>query len=181
MFRELVKEISGLRVSRPVVAVTGPGGAGKTTLGRRLKKHFGERCVHIDFDDYMISRREKRERGITGYHPEATRLDIASRDIKELKAGRSIFKPRYDFLSGEILSSEKVDAAWITVITGVSVLYDSVRELVDYSVYLDMSLEEQLRVRMKRDVHERGYTSASVLRNFEELQKEMKWLEDVKY
>jgi len=147
-----------------VVGIPGVGGAGKTTMGKKLVRHFGaDRCIAIDLDEYIMPRPEKLERGLTGYNPAANRMDQLREHVLELKNEIPVLKPVYDFRTGTFPTSERVDPKNIVVLAGVIALYDEVRDLVDVSMFLDASEEVQVNTRMKRDTAERGYSRQQIL------------------
>ena len=156
-----------------VVAISGPGGAGKTTLGKNLESHFGSRvCIAIDLDDYILPRIVKLEKGLMGYDPRLSRLADIRRDVLELLDSRPIFKSVYDPNTGTHPTKEKIDPRQIVVLAGGSALHDEVRDLADVTVFLDASEEVQLKTRLKRDTKVRGYTPEQVMANMGPLMKD---------
>lgn len=60
------------------IGITGAGGAGKTTLANNLVTYFGKDiALAVDLDDYLIPRDERGRLGLTGYQPEANKLNLA--------------------------------------------------------------------------------------------------------
>ena len=84
--------------------------------------------------------------------------------IKALKEGNSIDKPIYNHETGEIDPPERVNPNRIVVIEGLHPLYDErVRDLIDFSVYLDISDEVKIAWKIQRDMAERGHRYEDVL------------------
>ena len=149
-----------------LIGVAGDSGCGKSTFLRRIKDVFGEELVTvICLDDYhSLDRKQRKETGITALDPRANNFDLMYEQIKALKNLESIDKPIYNHETGMIDPPEKVQPNHIVVIEGLHPLYDErVRELIDFSVYLDISDEVKISWKIKRDMAERGHRYEDVL------------------
>src|SRR5687768_5079794 len=84
-----------------VIGVAGGSGSGKTTVVRRIVDSLGsEHVTLLDHDRYYRDRNELRleERAALNYdHPDSLETDLLVRHVRELKGGRSVEVPRYDF------------------------------------------------------------------------------------
>lgn len=174
VLRRIVWAIHQLNLTRPaVIAVGGPAGAGKTTLAEHLQKMLGkDQSVMIDLDDYQFSRIEKREMGVSGHHPKGTKVDAVRWDLRELIQERLIEKPRYDFATGDIIAGGIVAPQKHIIMCGVAAMFDGVQQLADISVFLDIDDDLLLRIKLDRDVNERGYSPERVVEYFDELQRD---------
>jgi len=149
-----------------LIGVAGDSGCGKSTFLRRITDVFGEDFVTvICLDDYhSLDRKQRKETGITALDPRANNFDLMYEQIKALKSGESIDKPIYNHETGMIDPPEKIHPNHIVVIEGLHPLYDErVRELIDFSVYLDISDEVKIAWKIKRDMSERGHRYEDVL------------------
>ncbi len=149
-----------------LIGVAGDSGCGKSTFLRRITDVFGEDFVTvICLDDYhSLDRKQRKETGITALDPRANNFDLMYEQIKALKSGESIDKPIYNHETGEIDPPEKIHPNHIVVIEGLHPLFDErVRELLDFSVYLDISDEVKIAWKIKRDMSERGHRYEDVL------------------
>ncbi|MFM7471554.1 MAG: phosphoribulokinase [Nodosilinea sp.] len=157
-------------ISKPdrvvLIGVAGDSGCGKSTFLRRLSDLFGaELMTVICLDDYhSLDRKQRKEAGVTALNPQANNFDLMYEQIKSLKEGNSINKPIYNHETGEIDPPERVDPNRIVVIEGLHPLYDErVRDLLDFSVYLDISDEVKIAWKIQRDMAERGHRYEDVL------------------
>ncbi len=157
-------------ISKPdrvvLIGVAGDSGCGKSTFLRRLSDLFGaELMTVICLDDYhSLDRKQRKEAGVTALNPKANNFDLMYEQIKALKEGNSINKPIYNHETGEIDPPERVDPNRIIVIEGLHPLYDErVRQLLDFSVYLDISDEVKIAWKIQRDMAERGHRYEDVL------------------
>src|SRR5512144_1658280 len=84
-----------------VIGVAGGSGSGKTTVVRRIVESLGEDQVTIlEHDRYYRDRSDLRleERAALNYdHPDSLETDLLVRHVEELKAGRGVELPTYDF------------------------------------------------------------------------------------
>jgi len=84
-----------------IIGIAGGLGSGKTTLAYRLKERFGEDEVRLISHDSYYKRHDElpfAERCKLNYdHPDAFDNDLLIQHLKELKAGRAIDCPVYDY------------------------------------------------------------------------------------
>jgi phosphoribulokinase len=149
-----------------LIGVAGDSGCGKSTFLRRLTDLFGEDFVTvICLDDYhCLDRKQRKETGITALDPRANNFDLMYEQMKALKEGRGIDKPIYNHETGLLDPPEWVEPNHVIVIEGLHPLYDErVRDLLDFSVYLDISDEVKIAWKIQRDMAERGHRYEDVL------------------
>jgi phosphoribulokinase len=149
-----------------LIGVAGDSGCGKSTFLRRLTDLFGEEFMTvICLDDYhSLDRKQRKEKGVTALNPKANNFDLMYEQIKALKNGQAIDKPIYNHETGCIDPPERILPNKVIVIEGLHPLYDErVRELVDFSVYLDISDEVKINWKIQRDMAERGHTYDDVI------------------
>lgn len=149
-----------------LIGVAGDSGCGKSTFLGRLTDLFGEEFMTvICLDDYhSLDRKGRKEKGVTALNPKANNFDLMYEQIKALKEGHGIDKPIYNHETGELDPPERVEPNKVIVIEGLHPLYDDrVRDLLDFSVYLDISDEVKINWKIQRDMEERGHTYEDVL------------------
>ncbi|MDX1977889.1 MAG: phosphoribulokinase [Pseudanabaenaceae cyanobacterium bins.68] len=149
-----------------LIGVAGDSGCGKSTFLRRLEDLFGEEFMTvICLDDYhSLDRKQRKQTGITALDPRANNFDLMYEQMKALKSGQSIMKPIYNHETGEIDPPEEIKPNHVIVIEGLHPLYDPrVRELVDFSVYLDLDDQIKAAWKIQRDMAERGHSLADVM------------------
>lgn len=149
-----------------LIGVAGDSGCGKSTFLRRLADLFGEDFMTvICLDDYhSLDRYQRKKVGVTALNPKANNFDLMYEQIKALKDGKAIDKPIYNHETGLIDPPERIDPNHVIVIEGLHPLFDErVRELLDFSVYLDISDEVKIAWKIQRDMAERGHRYEDVL------------------
>ena len=103
-----------------IIGIAGGSGSGKTTLAYRLKERFGEDEVRLISHDSYYKRHDElpfAERCKLNYdHPDAFDNDLLIQHLKELKAGRAIDCPVYDYAnhnrSSEVQPSLPPSSSW---------------------------------------------------------------------
>lgn len=144
-----------------IIGIAGGSGSGKSTFTNRLRQYFGDDVVVIYHDNYY-----RRQDGIpfeqrvkVNYdHPDSLETDLLVEHLKELKAGKTIECPVYDY-SQHNRSSEiiRIEPRPIILVEGILLLADErIRNLLDIKVYVEADADERILRRIVRDVEERG-------------------------
>jgi uridine kinase len=162
-----------------VIGVAGGSGSGKTTVVRRIIDSLGpEQVAVLDHDRYYRDRNDLRleERAALNYdHPDSLETDLMVRHLHELKSGRSVEVPRYDFARFARLSDrETVAPRRALIVEGILVFTDKpLRELMDIKVFVDTDADTRFIRRLIRDVADRGRTMESVIEQYQATVKPM--------
>ena len=159
-----------------VVGICGGTGSGKTTLAKALVKAAGDACVLISYDSYYRAHHELslHERTLLDYDcPEAFEPELLATHLSELKEGRSVRVPIYDFsIYDRTDAFEVVNPAPIVVVEGIMVLAEPcLREQLDVKVFVDVDADVRVMRRAARDVEERGRSIQSVVAQYLETVK----------
>jgi uridine kinase len=156
-----------------VVGVAGGTGSGKTTVVQRLLTTIGaDRVALLEQDSYYrdAGPLSPAERAALNYdHPDAIDEPLLAAHVRELKAGRRVEAPRYDFVQhARMAETRRVEPRPCVVVEGILVLAsEPVRELLDLRLFVDTDADVRLVRRLRRDVQERGRTVESVLAQWE--------------
>ena len=152
-----------------IIGIGGGTGSGKTTVAREVRKHFPEQSVVIlHHDSYYVDRSDlppaSRE-NINYDHPDSFDNELLLFHLNELRAGRAVEKPIYDF---ETHTRRKetitVRPARIILLEGIMVLAeDALRESMDIKLYVDTDADERFIRRLRRDIADRGRTVDQVI------------------
>lgn len=107
-----------------IIGIAGGSGSGKTTLSLRLKERFGEDEVRLISHDSYYKRHDElpfEERCKLNYdHPDAFDNALLIYHLQELKAGRAIDCPVYDY-SNHNRSNEvqHIEPAPVLIVEGI--------------------------------------------------------------
>ncbi|MEY4635124.1 MAG: Uridine kinase [Acidobacteriota bacterium] len=162
-----------------VIGVAGGSGSGKTTVVRRIVDSLGpDQVTLLDHDRYYRDRNDLRleERAALNYdHPDALETDLMVRHVRELKAGRAVEVPQYDFTRHARLSETNgFQPRRALIVEGILVFTDAaLRDLMDIKVFVDTDSDTRFIRRLRRDVAERGRTMESVIDQYQSTVKPM--------
>lgn len=154
-----------------VIGIAGGTGSGKTTIAKKLYQIFKKQAVILPHDFYYKSHPEMsiEERSRQNYdHPDALDTDLLVEHIKQLKEGKSIMHPTYDFAHHQRNEEwQHMDSADIIIVEGI-LLFSSPElcDLCDIKLFVDTDADVRFIRRLKRDVNERGRTMESVMKQY---------------
>jgi uridine kinase len=158
--------------NRLVIGVAGGSGSGKTTVVRRMVEALGPDSVSIlDHDRYYRDRLDLRleDRAALNWdHPDSLETDLMVRHVAELKAGRPVEAPLYDFARYvRRTATETVSPRRAIIVEGILIFADAaLRAQMDIKVFVDTDDDARFIRRLQRDVAERGRTMDSVIEQY---------------
>lgn len=161
-----------------VIGIAGGSGSGKTTLMKNIITIFGEEVTVISHDNYYKRHDEMTydERCLLNYdEPAAFDTDLLVSQLTELKQGREIDCPVYDFTVHN-RSSETIHIVprKVIIVEGILIFENEpLRELMDIRIFVDTDADIRLCRRVKRDVKKRGRSLESVLTQYQTTVKPM--------
>ena len=162
-----------------MIGVAGGSGSGKTTVVRRIVESLGsDQVTVLDHDRYYRDRNDLRleERAALNYdHPDALETDLMVRHVHELKAGRPVAVPAYDFTRhARLTTTDTAQPRRALIVEGILVFVDpALRALMDIKVFVDTDDDTRFIRRLQRDVAERGRTMESVIDQYQSTVKPM--------
>jgi len=154
--------------------ICGGSGAGKTTLAIQLIQRLGdERVSVLSFDAYYrdLSHITMEERKQVNYdHPDSLDNELFAAHLTELRAGRSVDVPEYDFSTHTRTGgATRVEARDVVIVEGILLFsFPGIHDLLDHAVFIDVPERIRLERRIRRDVAERGRDADDVRRQFAE-------------
>lgn len=151
-----------------IIGIAGGSGSGKTTLAKHISDHFADRISILRHDDYYKCQDHLSmdERIKTNYdHPHAFDTDLLIYHLDELRAGRNICSPTYDYSNHtRAAATREVLANKVVLLEGILILENpALRDRLDMKIYVDTDADERILRRLLRDVKERGRTLDSVI------------------
>lgn len=161
-------------MDRPfLLGVAGGTGSGKTTVARRVLGAVGEtRLALLEMDAYYRDVEWGTDADLLHHnfdHPSSLDFELLTRHLGQLRSGRAVEAPIYDFKSHrrtERTRTIRPDA--VIIVEGILVLVDpAVRDLLDFKIYVDTDADVRLIRRLRRDIEERGRAVEDVLRQYE--------------
>jgi uridine kinase len=152
-----------------VIGVAGGSGSGKTTVVRQIVDSLGsDQVIVLEHDRYYRDRNDLRleERAALNYdHPDSLETDLLVGHLHELRAGRSVQLPVYDFARfARQAACETASPRRAIIVEGILIFTDAeLRGLMDVKVFVDTDADTRFIRRLQRDLSERGRTVQSVI------------------
>merc|ERR1712032_1015178 len=175
-----------------IIGVAADSGCGKSTFMRRLTNIFGGDVVGplgggfeagswetntlvsdlttvICLDDYHLNDRGGRKvTGRTALDPLENNFDLMFEQVEAVKEGKTVEKPIYNHVNGTLDTPEKIEPTPIIIFEGLHPMHDDrVRDLLDFTLYLDISDEVKLNWKIQRGMEERGHSLESIMASIE--------------
>jgi uridine kinase len=155
-----------------VIGIAGGTGSGKTTVTNKILESLDrERVVVIQHDSYY--RDISTYRGMTPDkinfdHPDSLETELLVRHLQELREGKSIDQPIYNFTTHQRLKeTRRVESREIIIVDGILIFVEKrLRDLMDIKIFLDEDADERLIRRIRRDILERGRSVDSVMNQY---------------
>ena len=151
-----------------VIGIAGGTGSGKTTITRKLMQRFGPDVSVIYHDNYYKAHHDMsyEERSKLNYdHPNAFDTDLLVQALRDLKAGKTVTCPVYDFTVHD--RSDRtitVKPAKVIVVEGILIFQNrDLCRMMDIKIYVDTDADVRILRRITRDVRDRGRSLESVI------------------
>jgi uridine kinase len=155
-----------------VIGIAGGTGSGKTTVTNKILELLDrERVVVIQHDSYykdISAHHGLTPDKINFDHPNSLETDLLARHLRDLKSGKPVEQPIYNFTTHQRLTdTRKVEPKEIIIVEGILIFVEKVlRELMDIKIFLDTDADERLIRRIRRDLLERGRSVESVMNQY---------------
>lgn len=156
-------------MDRLIIGIAGGTGSGKTTVTNKILDHLErDRVVVIQHDSYYhdISRHGGLNPAEVNFdHPDSLETDLLIRHVEELREGRAVDQPIYNFTTHQRMdTTRRVLPRETIIIDGILIFVDRrLRDLMDIKIFVDTDADERLIRRIRRDILERGRSMESVL------------------
>jgi uridine kinase len=151
-----------------IIGICGLSGSGKSSVSRAVVERFPGKIAVLEHDMYYYAKKDKPR--ILNYdHPDALETSLMIQHINELRNGRKINRPIYDFtVSDRTNETEEIFPHPILIIEGL--LLFNIAELMpifDLRIYIDVPLDMAIIRRIKRDHIDRGRTVKSIIDQYQ--------------
>jgi uridine kinase len=150
------------------IGIAGGTGSGKSTVARKIAEGLpSDQVGVIDHDSYYRDHSDlpPEARNKLNYdHPDALDNDLLVQHLEELRAGRGVDVPNYDFKTHARLSQRRrLEPTRIIIVEGILVFVEErVRKLLDVKVFVDTDADLRVFRRIRRDIEQRGRTFQSI-------------------
>ena len=156
-----------------VIGIAGGSASGKTSLAKRLKREFDQSnsVVILRQDDYYKDQADlsMEERLNVNYdHPLAFDNDLMAHHLQELRDGKAIDKPTYDFIEyTRAQAVDRIEPCDVLVVEGLFILEEEcLRSKCDIKLFVDTPADVRFIRRLTRDVRDRGRSLENVVSQY---------------
>lgn len=152
-----------------IIGIAGGSGSGKSTVTQELIDLIGEEKVTlIQQDSYYKdqSHLPLEERMKTNYdNPLSFDEDLLVDHLKDLKMGKTIQMPQYDYtVHNRKKDFVELKADKVIILEGILILAEeSIRDLLDIKVFVDTDADVRIIRRILRDIKERSRSLESII------------------
>ncbi len=162
-----------------IIGIAGGTGSGKTTVVKKIMEALeGKSVALVPQDSYYndnthLTMEERRK--INYDHPDAFDWKLLRKQISDLREGRAIEQPTYDYItSNRMEKTVHVEPCEVIIIEGIMALYrKDMRDLMDLKIYVDTDADIRLVRNIMRDTVERGRTTQMVVDRYLSVLKPM--------
>jgi len=155
-----------------LIGISGSSGSGKTLITNTIINSIGNDKVSvIQEDSYYKDLSDIPFNDRTGKnfdHPEAFEHALLTLNLKDLKKGKPIQIPIYDYKTHtRTPNTNTILPKKVILLEGILILNDpDIRELLDIKVYVDAMPDICFIRRLQRDINERGRTIDSIINQY---------------
>lgn len=162
-----------------IIGIAGGTGSGKTTVVKKIMETLRNESVAVIpqdsyYNDNTLLSMEERKR-INYDHPDAFDWKLLYRHIHDLREGKAIEQPTYDYItSNRMTETIHIEPCEVIIIEGIMALYrKDMRDLMDLKIFVDTDSDVRLIRNILRDTVERGRTPQMVIDRYLQLLKPM--------
>ena len=156
-----------------VIGIAGGSGSGKTTVAQEILQRVGpSRIAFLQHDSYYkdLSGLPPAQKAEVNFdHPNSLETDLLTQHIASLRDGQPVEVPIYDFSTHSRTSQTfTVQPRKVIVVEGILIFTEpELRKLFDLKIFVDTDSDIRFIRRLERDITERGRTTESVIKQYE--------------
>lgn len=162
---------SGQMKEALIIGLCGGSASGKTTVAKKIIEELNVQWVSLLCMDsfYKVLDHEEHSQALNNNynfdHPDAFDFDLIVKTLKDLKSGKQVYVPVYNFATHSREKQKKtVYGANVVIFEGILAFASKeLLDLMDIKIFVDTDADIRLARRLKRDIGERGRSIESVL------------------
>ncbi len=151
-----------------LIGIAGGTGSGKSTVAQKIAEGLPSETVAVlDHDSYYRDRSDLSPESLAKLnydHPDSLDNDLLVQHLQELRSGRPVDVPQYDFKTHSRRPERRhVDPTRIIIVEGILVFVEErVRKLLDVKIFVDTDADIRVFRRIRRDLEQRGRVFSAV-------------------
>lgn len=165
----------GRRLQSLVIGVAGGTASGKSSVCREIVSRLRVQWVaHLSLDYFYRSLLPTEDPKTYNFdHPEAFDWELVKETLRQLKEGKKVDVPTYDFKTHKRTNVTKtLYGADVILFEGILSFHEKdVRDLMDIKIFVDEDADIRLSRRIRRDIAERGRDVMGVIQQYERFVK----------
>jgi uridine kinase len=155
-----------------IIGICGGTGSGKTTVAQKIISAIGDtKITYLQQDFYYHDLKalpldERRKANFD--HPHSFNGELLLHHLEDLRAGRPIERPIYDFAThSRRPTTVRMDPLPVILVEGILIFHDArMRGLMDLKIFVDCDADIRFTRRLQRDIRERGRSVESVIEQY---------------
>lgn len=156
-----------------VLAVSGAAASGKTTFCQGMINYLAKQKmsgVHVPLDGYLLDRKTRNQKKLSGYDPRSSDLPKMIHDMKLfIYKGHSIDLPIYNHQKGNHKPPRRIEPAQVIILDGIMSLQYELRErFTNLNIFFTSDDIVIRGLRLLVDMEERGYSVFEALAHSDE-------------
>lgn len=155
-----------------IIGIAGGTGSGKTTVANVILDAVGRhRIAYLPHDAYyrdLTDLPPVQKAEVNFDHPNSLETELMIEHVKELKAGKPVDIPVYDFSTHSRTDKTiHVEPQRVIIVEGILIFAEKkLRELFDMKLFVDTDPDIRFIRRLQRDIAERGRTMSTVINQY---------------
>jgi uridine kinase len=155
-----------------VIGIAGGSGSGKTTVAQVILQRVGaDRIAFLQHDAYykdLSGLPPAQHVEINFDHPNSLETELLIRHVEQLKSGKSVEVPIYDFAHDRRTDQTyTVQPRGVILVEGILLFVEpALRDLCDVKIFVDTDPDIRLIRRIQRDIAERGRAIEMVVKQY---------------
>ena len=153
-----------------ILGIAGGTASGKTTVAKKVyeasKKYGSVTVIKLDdyyhcLDDLSMEYRKK----VNYDHPSSFDVELAVKHLQDLKNGKAIDKPIYDFvIHNRKKETERIEPKNVVIMEGIlTFAIPEIKDMFDIKLFVDTPDDIRIIRRLTRDIKDRGRDLDSVI------------------
>jgi len=155
-----------------IIGIAGGTGSGKTTVANVILDAVGRhRIAYLPHDAYyrdLTDLPPVQKAEVNFDHPNSLETELMIEHVKELKGGKAVDLPIYDFSTHSRTDKTiHVEPQRVIIVEGILIFAEKkLRELFDMKLFVDTDPDIRFIRRLQRDIAERGRTMSTVINQY---------------
>lgn len=155
-----------------IVGIAGGSGSGKTTVANVVMERLGpSHIAYLPHDAYYRGTADmppEQRDAVNFDHPDSLETSLLVEHIRDLKDGRPVDLPVYDFATHlRTRQTKRIEPNQVILVEGILIFCDpTLRDLFDLKIFVDTDPDIRFIRRLQRDTMERGRSAESVIRQY---------------